>query len=236
MADQSDILSGESTPAVATQVATTTTNVETAPVAHSYDAQLKSIMNEEGLQKYASVEDALTGAAHAQEFIKTLKQEKEDALAQLQEATAQTAHVSAEPVTTEKGLGVDDVYSIYKDIEQSKVQESNRLAVKDTLLKHCNGDLAKAEEVLNSRLEKLGMTRSSLNTLATTSPSAVYELLGLGKQGQSSSYTSGTINPDAVEAHTKREVPQAKRLPIGAGTEHMVNAWRDAVAEVNDKS
>lgn len=241
MTDQSDILSGMSTPATTETAATTT--IETAPVTTqpSYIDQLRTIKNEDGLQKYASIEDALTGTAHAQDFIKTLKNEKADLEAQLlamrneQEAMTQTAYTQTEPATASKGLGVDDVYSLMKDYEQNKVRESNLKSVGNTLLAACNNDKAKAEEILTKRLSELNMSRSHLNSLASTSPSAVFELLKLDAKGRSSDYTSGTINPDAVEAHTKKEVPRAKALPIGASSQHLVSAWRDAVADVTNQ-
>ena len=240
MTDQSDILSGNSTPATTEQAQTVTTDVAPVTQTPAYMDQLRSIKNEDGLQKYASVEDALTGTAHAQDFIKTLKNEKADLEAQLEavraekEASTQTAYTQTEPATADKGLGVDDVYSLMKEYETNKVRESNLKSVGNTLLEHCNGDAAKAEEVLSKRLSELNMSRDHLNTLAATAPGAAAELLSLGNKGQSSSHMSGTINPDAVEAHTKKEVPQPKALPIGADSSHLVSAWRDAVAEVNE--
>lgn len=241
MTDQSDILSGNSTPAEAAPAQTVTTDVAPVTQNPSHLEQLRSIRNEDGLQKYASVEDALTGTAHAQEFIKTLKNEKADLEAKLEaerrekEAMTQTAYTQTEPATAEKGLGVDDVRSLMKEYETNKVRESNLKSVGNTLLEHCNGDASIAEEVLTKRLSELNMSRDHLNSLASISPDAAYELLNLGDKGRSSSHMSGTINPDAVEAHTKKEVPQAKALPIGASDAHLVSAWRDAVAEVNTK-
>tara|TARA_R110000824_G_scaffold150498_2_gene321119 strand:+ start:1363 stop:2085 length:723 start_codon:yes stop_codon:yes gene_type:complete len=240
MPDQADILSGASTPVSTTPADTTT--IDTAPVTQqpSYVDQLRTIKNDDGLQKYASIEDALTGTAHAQDFIKTLKNEKADLEAQLetirnqQEAMTQTAYTQTTPATAEKGLGVDDVYSLMKEYETGKVRESNLKSVGNTLLANCNNDKAKAEEVLTKRLSELNMSRAHLNTLAATSPDAVFELLKLDAKGRSSDYTSGTINPDAIEAHTKREVPRAKALPIGASSSHLVSAWRDAIADVNN--
>ena len=77
MTDQSDILlGGEAAPQPSAPA--TASNPTEAPVTptQTYTDYLKTIKNEEGLQKYASVEDALIGTAHAQEFIKTLKDEK----------------------------------------------------------------------------------------------------------------------------------------------------------------
>jgi hypothetical protein len=206
--------------------------------------QLQAIKNEDtGLQKYASVQDALAGTAHAQGHIKTLEQENVDLQNRLAAAEAHTAEQTAQAAFTEQqdvyqqpGVSKEDVYSMVKDIEQSKVHESNRTSVKDTLISHCNGDAVKADTLITERLQKLNMSRDSLNRLATTSPAAVYELLGLSTKGSTSNYSSGSINPDAVEMHTKREVPQAKALPIGATGNHLVSAWRDAVADVNNQT
>lgn len=238
MTDQSDILSGDITPVVTEQAAVVTPTP--APVAQpSYHDQLRSIKNEEGLQKYASVEDALTGGIHAQEFIQTLKQEKAQLQAQLEdqrneyEASTQTAYTQPVQNTTEQGLGVEDVYSVVKEIEQNKVRESNRKTVRDTLLAHCKGDLAIAEEVLTKRLEELNMPREQLNSLIAASPDAATELLGLERKGSSSNYMSGTINPDAVEAHTPVRTPSNKPLPIGATNDHLIQQWRNSIVDVN---
>lgn len=245
MTDQSDILGDAVAPQqTATQAVTATTEAAPVDVNAMFKDQLSAIKNDDtGLQKYASVQDALAGTAHAQGHIKTLEQENRDLQNRLQAAEAtyaeQTAHAAftdTQEVYQPPAISKEDVYSMVKDIELSKVHESNRSSVKDTLMSHCNGDAAKADSLINERLKKLNMSRDSLNRLATTSPSAVFELLGLKSKGTTSNYSSGTINPDAVEMHTKREVPQARALPIGATGNHLVSAWRDAVADVNNQS
>lgn len=238
MPDQADILSGASTPAAAAPATTVTTDVAPVVQEPSYMEQLRTIKNDDGLQKYASVEDALTGTAHAQSFIQTLKSEKADLEAQLlaerkdKEAMTQAAYTQTSAATAEKGLGVDDVHSLIQGYEATKVRESNIQSVGNTLLAHCNGDKAIAEELLSKRLSELNMSRDHLNTLAATSPTAVYDLLKLEK-GQSSSHMSGTINTDAVEAHKTTEVSKPKAMPIGASSSHLVDAWREAGAALN---
>lgn len=245
MTDQSDIL-GEVVAPQQTATTAVTATTETAPVDVNamFKDQLSAIKNDDtGLQKYASVQDALAGTAHAQGHIKTLEQENVDLQNRLAAAESlraeQTAHAAStiqQEVYQQPGVSKEDVYSMVKDIEQSKVHESNRTSVKDTLISHCNGDAVKADTLINERLQKLNMSRDSLNRLATTSPEAVYELLGLSSKGTTSSYSGGTINTDAVEMHTKKDVPQARALPIGATGNHLVSAWRDAVADVNNQS
>jgi len=247
MTDQSDILLGaQAAPQQAPQA--TVSNPTEAPVAptQTYAEYLKTIKNEEGLQKYASVEDALIGTAHAQEFIKTLKDEKQMLEQQLnefkseftkrmeqQEQANQLAFAKQDQQPTVQGLGKEDVYSAMEEYEQSKVRKSNRKSVVDTLVNHCNGDEAKAAEYIGNKLKELGMTRDQLASLAESSPNAVYNLFQVNGKGTKPSSIGNSINPDAVEAHVKMEAPRAKRLPIGADNSHLVNEWRASVAETN---
>lgn len=246
MTDQSDILlGGEAAPQQVPQA--TVSNPTAAPVTPTYEQYLKSIKNEEGLQKYASVEDALVGTAHAQEFIKTLKDEKkllEDQVDEFkseftkrleqQEQANQLAFAKQEQLPAVQGLDKEDVYSAMEEYEQSKVRKSNRKSVVDTLVNHCNGDEAKAAEYIGGKLKELGMSREQLASLAESAPNAVYNLFQVnGKSTTSAVSTANTINTDAVEAHVNKEAPRAKRLPIGADNSHLVGEWRASVAETN---
>ena len=249
MTDQSDIILGTTAPAAVTEPVVQATPMTTTP-AEDYMEQLASIRNEDGLQKYASIRDALTGTAHAQEFIRTLKEEKAalelerealvDELANrmsVEEAMSQVASQQPQVQTVQTGVGREDVYSIMKDYEQSKVRESNRKSVIDTLVNHCAGDSNKASEMIANRLSSVGLTRDQLSELAETSPKAVFELFGIHGKGTSSmaAATSGTINTDAFAlSNSHREVVKPKPLPIGATRQHVVDQWRSAIADVNN--
>ena len=244
MTDQSDILSGEQ--AATTQLTPETVVPQatpaTTPSVDTFQDRLAAIKNEDGLQKYANVSDALTGAGHAQEFIKTLKDEaadREAALellqAELANARAQQASASQTQPTQASGLSRDDVYSIMKDAEFNKVRQSNRKSVIDTLVNHCNGDKVKASEMIEQRLAAVGLTRDQLGALSESSPQAVYELMQVDGKGKNSmaQATSGTIRTDAVEmSNTGNGIPKAKRLPIGAGSAELISEWNAAKAEV----
>lgn len=253
MTDQSSILSGATaplgTPETVTADPQVTPEVVTQP-ANPFQEQLSAIKNGEGLQKYASVQDALTGTAHAQEYIRTLKGENEDLEDRIygyklelekrqsvSDAMSQMASTTTPQVTPGDGVGREDVYSMMKDYESIKAQESNRKSVIETLVQHCNGDEKKATEMVNRKLEDMNMSHAQIQQLASTSPKAVYELLGVGPHGLSSRYSSmsGTINTDAIETHKSTEVRQPKRLPIGADTSELVSEWKAAKAEVNLK-
>ncbi len=239
MTDQSDILSGEQVattqpaPTVAPQVTPAAT-----PSVDAFGQQLSAIKNEDGLQKYANVSDALTGAGHAQEFIKTLKAEataRDEEVHQLQNelANAQSQIASTQTVqpTAASGLSREDVHSAMQDYEQSKSRQSNRKSVIDTLVNHCNGDQVKASEMINERLAAVGMTRDQLGALSESSPQAVYELLKINGMGSNSTApaTSGTIRTDAVEMSNQgSQIPKAKAPPIGASSSHLIDEWRAA--------
>lgn len=241
MTDQSDILGTEAVANVTTPVETTVTTV--APSAEpAYIEQLRTIKNEQGLQKYATVEDAIASTVFAQDHIAKLEAElakeraDKQAALQAQEALAQTQFASTQEQQPQApGFGREDVYSAMEEYERSKVHKSNRKSVVDTLVQHCNGDELKANELIRNKLQQLGMSREQLASLSETTPSAVYTLFGMdGKGAPTSRLTSTTINTDAVEAHKKMEVPRAKALPIGASSDHLVSAWRDAKADLSN--
>ena len=239
MTDQSDILSNEAqvTEPVTQDVVETQTSDTTAKevdVNSLFKDQLSAIRHEEtGLQKYASVEDALKGTAFAQDHLRTLEGENAELRNRL-EALAQTAITNEPQQTAKDGVSSEDVYKLMRNYEASKVKESNRSSVRDTLLDHCKGDVAKADEFLNTRAKELNISRAQLADLAAESPTAATNLLGLVAKGTSSNYMEPSISSDAVDVHIKKELPTAKPLPIGADSSHLLSAWRDAVAEVNN--
>ena len=245
MTDQSDILGNE----VAPQQVTTTASEAVTP-ATPYAEKLAAIRNEEGLQKYASVDDALTSASHAQDFIKTLKDEKslmaeelESYKAQLaqrisiEDAVSEIASSPAATVTPKQGLSREDVFSLMEQRDVQATRKSTRKSVVDTLVNHCGGDSSKASVMIRDRLSELGMTRDNLAALSETSPSAVYELFGInGKGSVAPRQLASNIRTDAVEmSNTNSGIPRSKRLPIGAGSSELVSEWRNAVAETNQK-
>ena len=242
MTDQSDILGNE----VATQLATTTAD-QTAVNSNPYADKLSAIRNDEGLQKYASVDDALTSAVHAQEFIKTLKDEKSnlteelaDYKAQLakrlsvEDAVSEIASTNAARVTPGAGLSREEVFSLMEERDGMTTRQSSRKSVVDTLVNHCGGDSSKAAVMIKNRLAELGMSKDHLATLSETAPSAVFELFGINGKGTSTPRKlESTIRTDAVAMSNGNGIPQPKRLPIGAGDAELVAEWRNSVAQAN---
>ena len=245
MTDQSDILGSD----VETQLATTSVEQSTVPVT-SYADRLAAIKNEEGLQKYASVDDALTSVAHSQEFIRTLKDEKHDMAEELdrartelakrlsvEDAVSEIASTREPQVTPKGGLSREEMYLMMRDYDSSKSRQSTRKSVVDTLVNHCGGDSSKAAIMIKDRLADLGMSREHLATLSETSPQAVYELFRISGKGPSTPRKlESTINTEAVEmSNTGNGIPKPKRPPIGADSSFLVEEWRNSVAETNQK-
>lgn len=180
----------------------TTTNppaVETpAPSASPYADLLSGIKNERGEQKYATIEDALTGLAHAQTYIPEVKSQltqKDVELNALREELAKRQSVEeviasltptqpVEPVVEptsqpSQGLNQQDVLQLVQaTLEKQKAQDvsnSNISKVRSALVSKYG---EKAQEVAVARASELGMSMESLSALSASSPDAVLALLG----------------------------------------------------------
>ena len=242
MTDQSDILGNE----VVTQQDTTAV-VQSTENVNPYADKLSAIRNDEGLQKYASVDDALTSAVHAQEFIKTLKDEKSTLTEELadykaelakrlsiEDAVSEIASTKAPQVTPKTGLSREEVFSLMEERDGLTTRQSTRKSVVDTLVNHCGGDSSKAAVMIKNRLADLGMTREHLATLSETAPGAVFELFGINGKGPSTPRSlESTIRTDAVAMSHGNGIPKPKRLPIGAGDAELLVEWRNSKAEAN---
>lgn len=245
MTDQSNLFSEGTVetqqPTQPVEKATPTTTANTSPETLFQD-QLLAIRNEEGLQKYASAQDALSSIPHREEYLRTLKQEKQAMEQQLletklelekrmsvEDAMSKIASPEAPENTSQTSLGRDDVYSLMKDYEVQKVVQSNRKTVSDTLISQF-GSEQKAQEVLTQRLAELKVSKEHLAAIAGESPDAAYRLLGLDGKGTpaTDTFTSGTINTDAMESFSNKEVPQSKGIGLGTTSKDLVSEWRNS--------
>lgn len=82
-----------------------------------------------------------------------------------------------------------------------------------------------------------GLTVQQLNTLAATSPNAVLKLAGLSSQQISgvASKPSSSVNTEALAANSGTGNLSAK-VPKGATTKDLVNAWKIAGEKVKTNS
>lgn len=183
-----------------TQESTTTTppasNAQ-VPSASPYADLLGSIKNEQGMQKYATIEEALKGLANAQDYIPQVKtqlsakeQEAAELRAELDKRKSLEEMIAAlqpkqpevpvvEPTSQpSQGLSPEAVQQlVMQQLSQAKVketQDSNISKVRSALVSKYG---EKAQEVATARASALGMSMEQLSSLSASSPDAVLALL-----------------------------------------------------------
>ena len=138
---------------------------------------LASIKNEKGEPKYASVEEALKGLQHAQEFISTLKGEKQtleaevNARKSVEEALKGLSTMDTPEGTPPPAYNPDDIKTLVdQQLQAYKAAnvESENLSKCEASLKAKYGD--KAQTVIKETAEKLGRSPQELETLAAKDP------------------------------------------------------------------
>lgn len=198
---------------------------------------LASIKAEDGRQKYSDVESALKSLPHANEHISKLEQE----MAQLREelgkrATAEEImsklEAQAQPSTETPSEPAVDLSQIEQlvdkrlnSVEQKRIATNNISSV-TSKMSEVYGD--KAEQVFYSAGQEAGLSPAELNALAAKSPVAALRLVGVDTKTPASipAKTTSTVNTEALSTNGQ-DVPSAK-VPKGASTNDMVNAWRNA--------
>lgn len=178
---------------------------------------LGNIKNEQGVQKYDSVEKALEGAAHAQTFIgqltaKTQEQEAElqrlrgqlegmgsvsDIVSQLQPQQQQPAQ---EPQPGQPALSAEDVAALVQQqlqqASEQKVQTDNKTKVVNAMTEAFG---EKAGEMFYAKAQEKGLTKEMAETLAANSPQAVIDLI-IPKAEQFQGSVSGGLNGSAFQS------------------------------------
>lgn len=216
---------------------------------------LAGIKNESGAQKYASVEEALKGAAHAQDYIAQLKREKDEADRQAQEAR-RIAEESKGQLSEQETLKRSIQELTQKYAEQSSnsgtaltpeqiAELVNRtLSQKETAskaqanvasvidaMKAKFGD--KAEEVFLNTANDLGLTVAEMNDLAAKSPKVILKSVGVsGVQANQPSHIAPGSSVLNTAAFTPKQDSQIKRnsqlTSVGATTQDVMNEAKNA--------
>jgi AraC-like DNA-binding protein len=246
MSDQTDLFNKEET--TVSETVTTTTPVEGTPVqqaGETYQEYLARIKNEDGLQKYASVEDALTGALHAQEYIsevkpklsayeqqvEELKQELEKRMS-VEDAMERLASRKEELQTSNPGLTREDVQAILRAEEQEKVFKQNRQEVSAALIKFY-GEGEKASQAIQEKSKELGLSLDDISQLAAKSPTSTMKLLGLEETLRSKPSSQGSLNSEALAQHNSQNPVKKDKSLLGfKKTSDLVQAVRNAREEV----
>jgi len=196
-------------------------------------------------KKYSSAEEALRSVPHAQQHIKTLEEE----MAELKEELAKRKTTQelldeiksgvqpVEKTTQEVGLNQDNIMELVnqtlKQNEQKKTAQANASQVASKFSEKYGSN---AETVYNSLAKDLNLSPQKLNELAATSPNLVLRLADLEPNVKTNvSKTSSSVNTEAL-AQNKTPQELSARVPKGAKTSDLVNAWRAAGEKVKQQS
>lgn len=210
------------------------TQANQAPATNPYEDLLKGIKNEAGVQKYATIDEALKALQHSQEYIPQAKSalaQKEQELSELRAKLEQQASLEevvsrlAKPnqpdpqVNQPSGSGLDEsavMQLVQKQLAATQAQQSayqNQQQVENTL-KAKYGE--KTADVVKQRASELGLTPQALGELSSKSPAAVLALFNTSvTSGPKPTTTSVNISPSFSPDPAPLERP-TKSLLTGA--------------------
>lgn len=243
MADQpNNVFSGEPTPP-----ATNQPQAEVTPPSDNLEDLLKNIKNEQGEQKYKSLQDALVALDHSQRYIPELKTQLSGTVEELNRMKEQMGKFQniedtvqrllaqqqiEKPVTTPSSSGLDEqaVLKLVSDSLQKNKQvetmEANMKSVHDALVSRF-GD--KVIETLENKAKELNTTRQALGELAKSNPKLVLALFEDHKTRESNPTVP---NRQAVPPFTSQPREQHKSLLSGVSMKDqaaVMNKLRDQV-------
>lgn len=201
--------------------------------ANAYQDLLAGIKNEQGLPKYATLDEALKALAHSQAYIPDVKNQltqREQELVQLRAELEQRKSLEEvvsrlatqnqpEPVANQPvGSGLDEsavmklVQQHLEQREATTVAQANELQVSDAL-RAKYGD--KSAAMVEQRAAELGLTKQALGELSRKSPQAVLALFNTsGASAPKPTFSSVNI-PAGNKPDTTLERP-TKSLLTGA--------------------
>jgi len=204
--------------------------------------QLATIKNEQGEQKYGSLEDAIKALKHSQEYIPSLKSElstKDEEIIKLRAELE--ARKSVEEIVSQstpqpeanqpQGLGEEDIEKLLEQkLTQRQQQEvaSNNLNSVVSELTQRYGDNTQAK--IQEKANELGYKPSELQELAKKSPKLVLSLFG-NSQSTPAPTAGGQFVPNAAP----QEVGKVKGLLMGAKSSDIKGHWRAIQAEIYEK-
>lgn len=164
-----------------------------------YANLLGMIVNEQGSQKYNSIEDALKGAAHAQAYIAQLKAEKAELenkyntvqvdvnkQAELERTVQELLSRQSHQAPANPAANAVDPNAIAelvnKTLEQRTATERAQANQKEVATQLLTKFGTEAEAKYNAAAQELGLTVAEMNEFAAKSPKAVLKALGVSEQ------------------------------------------------------
>jgi hypothetical protein len=208
------------------------------------------IKNENGEQKYKSVEDALKALAHSQAFIPQLKNELDTTKSQLSQAQAQankieelerailqltqnTQKPNEPPATVNEELIAKMVNDSLNKVTTAQKQKEN-LATVINKVQEVHGE--KAGEFFYGKAKELGFEADEINTLAAKNPTAVFKMLGIESANtKNTTLPINSINTAALPTNTGESIGRnQKSVLLGASTHEVIQESRASRQMVDD--
>ena len=195
---------------------------ESTPTSDPVADLLRGIVNEEGVQKYATIEDALKGAAVAQEFIGKLKQENSTFRSELDKRLSAEAVLKELKATTRPDEKPSSEFSqeaiqelVDKRLEARTVQDkakANEQYVQAKLKERYGEESVK---IVQSQAQKMGLSTEDLRSLSHKSPEAVLQLFDAASTKPKENVPSrlhATTNSEASPVSTGRTYNEWQKL------------------------
>ena len=223
----------QSTPAEASQ-----SGNEQASAA---DQLLGAIVNSEGKQKYASVEDALKATAAAQEHIRRLEEENTTFRQEVEKSTtlqsvldAMKPREESEPVAPTSSIGEDDVAQLLEGMLNKRETEATAKAnVSKVTSAFVEKHGVEAEAKYYESATALGFTNSEINELAARNPAAVFKMLGIDDKPAP---VANPLRSSVGAGNLSDNKPQQPTFnPFQGGTSPSVEAFRKSKAATNER-
>jgi hypothetical protein len=187
-------------------------------------------------KKYSNAEEALRSVPHAQNHIQTLESELAELKSELSKRKTTQELLDeiksgVKPVenTTQEGrLNQDSIMELVNNtLKQNEVKKTAQQNATHVANKFTERYGAEAEKVYNGLAKELNLTSQQLNDLATKSPNVVLRLAGFEAQATNVAKSTGSVNIQALAA-TKPQTAMSAKVPKGASTKDLVNAWKIA--------
>lgn len=221
------------------------------PSSNPLEAMLKEIKNEEGLQKYATLEDALKGLKHSQEFIPALKselqttkqelerlasmKEEQETLEQAIERLAKKEE-PAQHQTQEPSFNPEDIEQLVMSTLQRKEVETtyqaNMNTVQEALLAQYG---EKALDVVKAKAESLGTTPEELGVLSQKNPKMVLALFNATPKTTTTTTSSVNLQPEFRMREAEIERPSKRLISGGATNTDVLSHWKNIEKSVHAK-
>lgn len=205
--------------------------------------QLAAVKNENGEQKYDTVEKAIEALNHSQQYIPQLKgdlaareeeviklQAKLEAMGSVQDIVNQQTPPNQEPATTQP-IGEEQILEMVTKAlssqSQADTENSNQSQVSQTLATKY-GDNAQAE--IAAKAKSLGMKPSELGKLSKTNPTMVLALFG--EKVGNTSITTNSVHIPASPQEPEALVRPEKSLLSGATSQEQAAFMKKIKEEV----